>query len=100
FDVQEGENASSYLTLNFIVPDPNAPSVANLEGDQAFFEIGGIDAVLLDINDAAILTDPDNTDLNGGYIKLNLTAGTADEVLAVGNVGQVSVAGDIVSYAG
>src|SRR5690606_19153242 len=24
FDVQEGENASSYLTLNFIVPDPNA----------------------------------------------------------------------------
>ncbi|HEY8518949.1 MAG TPA: putative Ig domain-containing protein [Gammaproteobacteria bacterium] len=105
FDVQEGGKASSYLTINFIVPDPDAPAVANLEGDQAFFDLGAPGPVRIDVGQDAVLSDPpDNDVLTGGYIKLNLAAAAAEEVLAIANEGtgpgQIGVTGSTVTYGG
>ncbi|KAB7623960.1 outer membrane beta-barrel protein [Alkalilimnicola sp. S0819] len=105
FDIQEAGKASSYATINFIVPDPDAPQVQNLNGDQAFFNLADGNPVAVDVGANALLSDPpDNLDLNGGYLKLNMSSGEAKDQLSISDQGngpgQVGVAGNTVSYGG
>lgn len=79
------------------------PVIANLGGDAPIFiEDGGV--VALDSGTAAVVTDADDTDFGGGWLRVhgtNLLAADTLSVLDVGTgAGQISVSGSIVSYAG
>ncbi|WP_426358659.1 DUF4347 domain-containing protein [Pseudocolwellia sp. HL-MZ19] len=78
FEVRDNDSteATSYLTLNFIVPDPNAPKIANIEGDRTVYE--STFAELVDDGTDSVVTDLDNSGnvvdhLNNGYIRFNVT---------------------------
>ena len=71
-----GNATKSYLILNFIVPDPNAPKIDNIEGDSTTYSTTYAQLVDEDVN--ATVSDLDNggapvTNLNDGYIRFNVT---------------------------
>ncbi len=78
FEVRDNDDAraTSYLTLNFIVPDPNAPKIANIEGDRTVYAStfaqlvdDGVDSVVTDLDNSGNVVDH----LNNGYIRFNVT---------------------------
>ncbi|HEX7060732.1 MAG TPA: putative Ig domain-containing protein [Woeseiaceae bacterium] len=98
-----GTHSNGYLTLNFIVPDPNAPRIENLEGDRTVYA-STVSQLVDDGSDAAV-TDADNAHLNGGRLKFNVTFTDGEfEVLGIESVGdgpgEIRVTGDQVFYEG
>ncbi len=94
---------NSYLALTFIVVDPSAPQLANLEGDTVIYS--ATTALLIDDGVDAVLTDADSTDLNGGSLKLQVIFADSEfEVLGITSVGdgagEIRVTGSEVFYAG
>lgn len=81
-----GGLSNSYLTLNFIVPDPNAPNIENVEGDRTIYN--SLVSQPVDENLDALLSDVDSTHFNGGRIKFNVTFTDGQyEILAIESVG-------------
>lgn len=98
-----GTRSNGYLTLNFIVPDPAAPAIANLEGDRTVYN--SVVSQLVDENVDALLTDVDNTQFNGGRIKFNVTFTDGQyELLDIASIGdgagEIRVDGNDVFYEG
>ena len=105
FEVRDNTHGKSnnYLGLTFIVPDPNAPRVRNLEADRVTYT--GTSAVRVDDNQDALVTDANTTEFQGGMLKLNVTFTDGQlEVLgvdAVGNsAGQINRVGSTIYYEG
>ncbi len=73
FEVRDisGTASNNYLVVNFIVPDPLAPFINNIEGDRTIY--ADVVSQLIDQNLDAVVTDADDTHLNGGRLKLNVT---------------------------
>jgi len=71
-----GSATKSYLILNFIVPDPRAPKILNIEGDTTTYSSTVSQAV--DFGADALVSDQDLSGasvnhLNNGYIRFNVT---------------------------
>ncbi|WP_353304607.1 Ig-like domain-containing protein, partial [Sessilibacter corallicola] len=103
-DDTTGSNTKSYYTINFVVPDPDAPVVANVADDRTVFTTAGT-PVFIDNGQDATVTDTNNTDFDGGRLVLNITnSDYSNETLAVNSVGtgagEISVSGSSVSYEG
>jgi large repetitive protein len=80
FQLSDNTNArsDSYLVINFIVPDPLAPQILNIEGDRTVYSNnsttpGDAAQQLVDQSLDAIVQDVDSTDLNGGFALFNVT---------------------------
>lgn len=70
--------SDSYLVINFIVPDPYAPRIDNIEGDRTIYDSyetapGDAAQKLVDEGNDALVTDIDSTQLNGGFLLFNVT---------------------------
>ncbi len=105
FEVRDsnGNRSNNYLGITFIVPDPNAPRVHNLEADSVTYN--GTAPVRIDALQDAIVTDANTTDFQGGMLKFNVTfTDGLLEVLgidAVGDgVGEINRVGNTISYEG
>ncbi|MBV1883104.1 MAG: hypothetical protein KUG82_15810, partial [Pseudomonadales bacterium] len=66
----------SYLFLNFIVPNPNAPKIADIEGDTTTYS--SANAELIDVSLDSVVTDNSSSSvvlnhLDNGYLRFNLT---------------------------
>ena len=88
FEIRDTNNATTknYLILNFIVPDPLAPKISNLEADTTTY--ADVVDQLVDQNTDALVTDADNADFNGGKLKFNVTfTDGSQEILAIQSVG-------------
>jgi len=102
--------SDSYVVINFIVPDPNAPKILNIEGDRTVYNNSattpgdaaqqrvdeGIDAVVEDVN---------SPQLNGGFVLFNVTfTDGAYERLGIESIGdgagKIRVDGGQVYYGG
>ncbi len=98
-----GGLSNSYLTLNFIVPDPNAPNIERIEGDRTIYN--SLVSQPVDEKLDALLSDVDNTHFNGGRIKFNVTFTDGQyEILAIESVGdgldEIRVDGADIYYEG
>ena len=98
-----GLTTNSYLALTFIVANPNAPTIANIEGDTSVYST--TTQILIDASVDAVLTDADSSTLNGGSLKLQVIFEDSEwEVLGITSVGtgsgQISVTGSEVFYEG
>ncbi len=94
---------NSYLVLNFIVPDPLAPFIDNIEGDRTVYASSSDE--LVDLNLDAVVTDVDDTHFNGGKLKFNVTfVDGQSEILGVRSTGdgagQISRTGNNIYYEG
>jgi len=99
----DGLTTNAYLPLTFVVADPSAPTIANIEGDSVTYS--STTEILIDALSDAVLTDSDNTDLNGGSLKLQVIFEDSEwEVLGVSSVGdgagEIRVTGSEVFYEG
>ena len=102
-DADDGSTAKSYLVLNFIVPDPDAPLIVNLEADQTAYSSSA--AQLVDDAADAVLSDANDSDLNGGKLRFNASFLDAqDEVLSIYSVGdgagEIRLTGSDIFYEG
>jgi len=96
-----GDTANNYLIINYVVPDPNAPWVENIEGirttyssPDAFMLVGDPDAPAEVIYSA-------NPNLNGGRLKVNVSFVDGEfEVLAVQSTVDVAVNNNEIYYQG
>ncbi len=113
FRISDKDNvrSDSYLVINFIVPDPFAPRIDNIEGDRTVYNNvsttpGPAAAQVVDQNVNALVQDVDNlgvpsTNLNGGFVLFNVTfTDGAFERLGIQSAGQISLTGDTVYYGG
>ncbi|PSU58499.1 hypothetical protein CTM75_16775 [Photobacterium phosphoreum] len=75
-----------YFTVTYIVPDPNAPEILNINGDKSLYIMGLIAS--LDVNSDAVSTDIDSVTLNGGQLKINVAyKDAANEITFIESVG-------------
>ncbi|OBU17840.1 hypothetical protein AYY19_11895 [Photobacterium aquimaris] len=75
-----------YFTVTYIVPDPNAPEILNINGDKSLYIMGLVAS--LDVNADAVSTDIDSVTLNGGQLKINVAyKDAANEITFVESVG-------------
>ncbi|TEB08244.1 Cellulosome-anchoring protein precursor [Pelotomaculum schinkii] len=107
FDVQISGTANVYnLGLDsFTIANPQTsagnlpPSISNLN-DTAFQE-NTVNAAPQQIDADITVTDSDSEDFDGGQVTVSYTsAGLPEDQLSVGNIGNISVAGSAVNYAG
>ncbi|HEY8939718.1 MAG TPA: cadherin-like domain-containing protein, partial [Cellvibrio sp.] len=105
FEVRDsnGNKSNNYLGITFIVPDPNAPRIHNLEADSVNYN--GTAPVRVDALQDAIVTDANTTDFQGGMLKFNVTFTDGQlEVLGVDAVGdgagEINRVGNTISYEG
>ncbi|MGM8228518.1 putative Ig domain-containing protein, partial [Cellvibrio sp. ARAG 10.3] len=105
FEIRDNTNTRSnnYLGLTFIVPDPNAPRVYNIEADKVTYS--GTTAVRVDQDQNASVTDANTTEFQGGMMKFNVTFTDGQlEVLSVDSegdgAGQIRRDGDTIYYEG
>ncbi|WP_039916943.1 putative Ig domain-containing protein [Cellvibrio mixtus] len=105
FEVRDsnGNRSNNYLGITFIVPDPNAPRIHNLEADSVNYT--GTIPVRVDANQDALVTDANTTDFQGGKLKFNVTFTDGQlEVLGVDAVGdgtgEINRVGNTISYEG
>jgi len=88
FEIRDTTNTAtkSYLILNFIVPDPDAPRIANIEADRTVYGAEVQQVVDQDLD--AVVTDSNNPDFNGGQLKFNVSFTDGQyEVLGIKSVG-------------
>ncbi len=98
-----GLTTNSYLPLTFIVVNPNAPQLTNIEGDTTTYSI--VAQQLIDAGLDAVLTDADSPDLNGGSLKLQVIFIDSEfeslGITSVGDgVGEIRVTGSEIFYEG
>lgn len=105
FEIRDtsGTRSNAYLTINFIVPDPNAPAIDNIEGDRTTY--GAVVAQLVDQNLDATVSDLDNVEFNTGFLKFNVTFTDGQfEILSVQStgdgIGEIRVTGNQIFYEG
>ncbi|HEX7030442.1 MAG TPA: DUF4347 domain-containing protein [Gammaproteobacteria bacterium] len=105
FEVRDSTDSDSknYLVLTFIVPDPNAPRIANLEADRVTYPGG--DGVPVDADSDALVSDANTSDFQGGFLKLNVTFTDGQyEVLGIESQGtgsgQIQRTGNEIFYEG
>ncbi|HEX8964521.1 MAG TPA: cadherin-like domain-containing protein [Rhodocyclaceae bacterium] len=97
-----GAQTSSSVTSTVNITAVNdLPVVANLNGDNISFSIGG-SAVQLDAASNATVSDPDSANFNGGSVSASISANgqAAEDLLSVANVGGITVSGANVSDGG
>ena len=95
FQIADTTNArsDSYLVINFIVPDPDAPRILNIEGDRTHYNNAetapGNDAQqLVDQYIDAVVEDINSPELSGGFLLFNVTfTDGAYERLGIDSVG-------------
>lgn len=76
-----------------------APIVTGL--DDVFFQENDVNAAPRQIDPDITVTDSDSADFDGGQVTVSYTAaGLAEDQLAVSNIGNISVSGSAVNYAG
>ena len=76
-----------------------APIVTGL--DDVFFQENDVNAAPRQIDPDITATDSDSMDFDGGQVTVSYTAaGLAEDQLAVGNIGNISLSGSAVNYAG
>lgn len=102
--------SDSYLVINFIVPDPDAPRILNIEGDRTAYNNtatipGDAAAQVVDQGVDAVVQDDNSPVLNGGFVLFNVTfTDGAYERLGIESVGngagEIRVDDDQVYYAG
>lgn len=102
--------SDSYLVINFIVPDPDAPRILNIEGDRTVYSNnattpGDAAEQLVDAAVDAVVQDDNSPQLNGGFVLFNVTFTDGSyERLGVDSVGdgagQIRVDGSQVYYSG
>ncbi len=112
FQLSDSNNArsDSYLVINFIVTDPLAPQILNIENDRTVYDNtsttpGDAAQQLVDEGLDAVVQDIDSTDLNGGFLLFNVTfTDGAYERLGIRSLGdgagQIRFDGSRVYYAG
>ncbi len=91
FEIKDtgGTTTKNYLVLNFVVVDPNAPKIINIDQDSTVYS--GVAEHLVDANVDALVTDADSADLNGGALKFNVSFVDGQyEVLSIKSVGDGS----------
>lgn len=78
-----------------------APTVTNLDGDTVTFTEGGA-PVALDAGGNAAIVDSDSSDFNQGQVTASVVVNewSGQDVLQVGNVGNITVVGTSVSHSG
>ena len=105
--VTDGDGATSTTATRVmnVIPQNDAPAIANLNGDgQSYTEGDG--AVVIDLSGDGLVTDPDSADFDSGTLTVSLTAGTdsAEDELSVqaqGNgAGQINLIGSSVRFSG
>ncbi|MCF2153025.1 hypothetical protein GLP11_03355 [Photobacterium carnosum] len=75
-----------YFTVTYIVPDPHAPEILNINGDKSLYIMGLVAS--LDVNADAVATDIDSVTLNGGQLKINVAyKDAANEITFIESVG-------------
>lgn len=75
-----------YFTVTYIVPDPHAPEILNINGDKSLYIMGQVTS--LDVNADALATDIDSVTLNGGQLKINVAyKDAANEVTFIESIG-------------
>lgn len=102
--------SDNYLVINFIVTDPDAPQILNIEGDRTNYNNnsttpGNAAEQLVDQNLDAVVTDINSPQLNGGFVLFNVTFTDGSyERLGIQSIGdgagQIRVTGNQVYYAG
>lgn len=112
FQVADQTNVRSdaYVVINFIVPDPEAPRIDNIEGDRTVYNSaattpGDAAQQIVDQNVDAVVTDINSPQLNGGFVLFNVTFTDGSyERLGIQSVGdgpgQIRVTGGQVYYGG
>ncbi|WP_341503082.1 DUF4347 domain-containing protein [Gallaecimonas sp. GXIMD4217] len=70
FEVKATGRVKSYLTINFVVADPLGPLVTYYPGDGAYSVNGG--STFMDVGRDALVSDPDDSDLNGGFMRVDV----------------------------
>ncbi|MEX0872091.1 MAG: DUF4347 domain-containing protein [Aquisalimonadaceae bacterium] len=98
---QTGETSNNYLVVNFVVPDPDAPWIDNLEASRTIYDSDDFQLVA----ENAAVTYTKNPSLVGGTLKVNVTFIDGEyEVLTVvpegDGPGQVNLVDGDVFYAG
>ena len=98
-----GLTTNSYLAITFIVTNPDAPTITNIEGDTVTY--ASTAEILIDASTDAILTDADDTNLNGGSLKLQVIFEDSEwEILGITSVGdgagEIRVTGSEIFYEG
>ncbi|MCF6235111.1 MAG: cadherin domain-containing protein [Gammaproteobacteria bacterium] len=90
--VDAASNAIDTVLTVMVNPVNEAPLVAGLNGDNVRFNVGG-SAVNLDDDLDATLTMVDSIDMDGGNVTVAIVANaqTAEDVLQVGAVGNISL---------
>lgn len=107
---QNNVRSDAYIVINFIVPDPLAPSIDNIEGDRTSYNSaettpGNAAQQIVDENVDAVVQDVNSPQLNGGFLLFNVTFTDGSyerlDIESVGDgAGQIRVTGDQVYYAG
>jgi len=102
--------SDSYLVINFIVPDPYAPRILNIEGDRTVYNNsattpGDAAQQLVDQGADAVVEDVNSLQLKDGFVLFNVTfTDGAFERLGIESVGdgagQIRVSDGQVYYAG
>lgn len=106
-DVSTRGNATAFSTDNdqasiTVTSVNDTPVITNLDGDNPTFTEGA-GAIYLDVSSNAAVTDVDTEDnsYNGGYLDVHRqTNFTSNDVLSVGDVGNITVVGSSVRYSG
>ncbi len=91
FEVKDTTNTTvkNYLTLNFIVPDPDAPTISNIADDKTVY--ANIVEQIVDESLDVLVMDANNTDLNGGKLKFNVSFSDGQyEILNIKSVGDAA----------
>ncbi|WP_022948209.1 DUF4347 domain-containing protein [Methylohalobius crimeensis] len=95
-DAGNTTDADLSITINNV---NEAPVLANLDGDSVSHSLGA-NGVSLDANGDAAVSDVDSPDFDGGNVTASIVANgqAGEDVLAVGNVGAISVTGSNVVH--
>ncbi|MDA7827197.1 DUF4347 domain-containing protein, partial [Rhodobacteraceae bacterium] len=102
FQVSDGKglSAAAYSFDMTVVPVNDAPVIANLDGDVAYWSTNN-SAVIIDPFNQIFVTDIDSVNFNTGQVNVEVTAGKANEnQLSVASGGDITVTGSDVSYQG
>ncbi len=102
FSVTDGVSTLTGKTFNFAVaPVNDAPTIANLDGDARVWSEDLAVNVGLDQGLNAVVADVDDTDFNGGNLKVSFNkSGLPEDQLLVANIGFVQVVGNTVTFNG
>jgi len=93
--VDDGDGGTSTslvaaFTINVLA---NPPVITNLDGDTSIYDPFAGGEVIFDVGTDAAVTDPDNTNFNGGNVTVTVSAGgtPAEDVLGISTTGTITL---------